>query len=919
MHRRSPLQRVVGGISALGALAALLAGVPCLLYIFAGSPLPGALPSGSEVLDTLGSRAISDNLLIEIVAVVGWVAWLQVAVSTVIEFAAWGRGRPAPRIRLAGPTQSGVRKLIATAALLLSNPNPAVALPVRQVAAVTMPLEADTPTPALVTVTPAMNASGATPVSAQALPTYRVVRYDTLWGLAEAHLGDPLRWPELFSINRDRPQADGRSLSDPDLICPGWTLHFPADAVGFSPVPLPAPAAPPSTPPSPAETREAPEPAPPTTSPATTSLPPMSTTTTAASAISVEPPSTATPTPSPADAPTNDAPESPDATVPWSLIGGGLAAAGLVALLNRLRRVEQRHRPVGTRPRLPRPELEEIERRLRHVADVDAAERLEVALRALAAGLAPLPQIPRVLAVRSNDQHIELLLDEHPPRPPMGFVATDHPRGWITDPDLDINDLRSLAAGAPSPLPSLVSLGTIDGEQLLIDLETAGLVTVAGTDAEGILQSVITQLATATWIDHVDLLVVTPASTADVAGAARVRRVADLDTAIAELRAVARSMDEALVACHSDSTLDARFSDHHDDGWIPTVLVSSLSLSDEQQRRLTEIVGGGLRGVAAVAPSTTPATWHLDVNAAKARLAPLGLVVNASMIQPDVAASLDELLTEAAITDNLDEPSSHDNEPLTPALVAPYIDPAFEIEVRVLGPVEIDGVNPIERRRAEELVAYLALHPKGASDDRIKTVLWRDRAPTTPTFNTTVSFARTALGQSANGEFHLPHYSAAERIYRLGPAVTTDLARLEARIKHARRCPPDLAVDTLRSALELVRGMPFEGARGYEWAYSEHIVAHAEAAISDAANQLAELCLAAGDHVGATWAARQGLKVCPADEGLYRALMKACHLAGDSAGAEAAFQELCDAVDALEPYDSLQEETLALRAARPRS
>jgi hypothetical protein len=128
-----------------------------------------------------------------------------------------------------------------------------------------------------------------------------------------------------------------------------------------------------------------------------------------------------------------------------------------------------------------------------------------------------------------------------------------------------------------------------------------------------------------------------------------------------------------------------------------------------------------------------------------------------------------------------------------------------------------------------------------------------------------------------------------------------------------------VAIETLRDALALVRGAPFEGARGYEWAYSEHIVAHAEAAIADAANRLAELYLAAGDHAGATWAARQGLKVCPADEGLYRALMKACHLEGDPAGAEAAFQELCDAVDALEPYDWLQTETLTLRRETPRS
>ncbi|MGD9754283.1 MAG: hypothetical protein AB7W59_25105, partial [Acidimicrobiia bacterium] len=654
MHRRSRLHRIVAGIGALGTIAALLAGVPLLLYALAGSPLPGALPAWNDIVDTLGSRGMSDNLLVDVLALVGWVAWLQVAASIVIEITAWGRGRPAPRLRLAGPAQPAVRRLIATAALLLSNPNPAAALPVAPVAAVAMPFEVAPPAP----VTPVgARASAASAATERALPTYTVVRYDTLWGLAESHLGDPLRWPELFALNQGRPQPDGRALSDPDLIRPGWTLHFPADALGLPAEPTPAPTSPQSTSPTtPAESCVPPEPAPPETAPATTALPPTSVPSTT-TAVSVAPPSTTAPSPAPPQPSANESPSSPDVTVPWPLIGGGLAAAGLVALLNRLRRVQQRHRPAGTRPHPQRPELEEIERRLRHVADLDAAERLDVALRALSAGLAPLPRAPRVLAVRSNDQHIELLLDERPPPPPKGFVATDHERGWITDPDLDINDLRALAAGAPAPFPSLVSLGTIDGEHLLIDIETAGLLTVAGDEADGVLRSVISQLATATWIDHVDLLVVTSASTADVAGAARVRRVADLDTAIAELRAIGRSMQEALAACASDSTLDARFSDHHDDGWIPTVLVSTEAPTDGQQRLLSEIAGVGLRGVAAVVPSRTAAEWHLDVSASQAHLAPLGLEIDVSTIEPNVAASLDELLTEAAITDELEEAS----------------------------------------------------------------------------------------------------------------------------------------------------------------------------------------------------------------------------------------------------------------------
>jgi DNA-binding SARP family transcriptional activator len=52
---------------------------------------------------------------------------------------------------------------------------------------------------------------------------------DTLSLIARRELGNAERWPELFDLNRDRPQPDGRRLEDPDLIQPGWTLTLPAD------------------------------------------------------------------------------------------------------------------------------------------------------------------------------------------------------------------------------------------------------------------------------------------------------------------------------------------------------------------------------------------------------------------------------------------------------------------------------------------------------------------------------------------------------------------------------------------------------------------------------------------------------------------------------------------------------------------
>ena len=64
-------------------------------------------------------------------------------------------------------------------------------------------------------------------------PVYVVQPGDTLWALAARYLGNPLRYQELFDLNRGISQADGHVLVDPNLIYPGMKLQFPADATGI--------------------------------------------------------------------------------------------------------------------------------------------------------------------------------------------------------------------------------------------------------------------------------------------------------------------------------------------------------------------------------------------------------------------------------------------------------------------------------------------------------------------------------------------------------------------------------------------------------------------------------------------------------------------------------------------------------------
>jgi hypothetical protein len=58
---------------------------------------------------------------------------------------------------------------------------------------------------------------------------HRVVRGETLWGLAERHLGDPYRWPEIYALNRTR-------ISDPNRLDVGQEIELPREAIGAQPL-----------------------------------------------------------------------------------------------------------------------------------------------------------------------------------------------------------------------------------------------------------------------------------------------------------------------------------------------------------------------------------------------------------------------------------------------------------------------------------------------------------------------------------------------------------------------------------------------------------------------------------------------------------------------------------------------------------
>ena len=235
---------------------------------------------------------------------------------------------------------------------------------------------------------------------------------------------------------------------------------------------------------------------------------------------------------------------------------------------------------------------------------------------------------------------------------------------------------------------------------------------------------------------------------------------------------------------------------------------------------------------------------------------------------------------------------------------APGAEVEMEVEVAVLGPVEIHGAaRGFTRAWSRELVVYLALHRNGVPNETWATALWPERVMAPSSLHSTVSVARRALGKAHDGTDHLPR---AHGHLALGPWVGTDWDRF---LRLVASDDPTL----WKEALTLVRGRPLEGLRSSDWSILDGTVPSMESTIVDVSGRLSGACLRAGDPLGAEWSARRGLLVSPYDERLFRMLMRAADAAGNPSGVESAMADLVRVVaDDIEPIESVHPTTLAL-------
>jgi DNA-binding SARP family transcriptional activator len=214
-------------VAAALALGALLVGLPAVLVASAGWPLPHSVPGWHQVEALLTGPGLPDSVLIDTLACLGWVCWTLLALSALVEIAAGLRHIPTPRLPALSPAQTLVAALVAalTLAPLLPRPGEAVS---SERAPVTHSATDLDPTPSVDQQDPTGHL---TLLVGDATYTCAVRPGDTLWDIAREWLGDPHRWPEIYRLNAGhRFPAVGGTLTDPDLIYPGWRLTLPDDA-----------------------------------------------------------------------------------------------------------------------------------------------------------------------------------------------------------------------------------------------------------------------------------------------------------------------------------------------------------------------------------------------------------------------------------------------------------------------------------------------------------------------------------------------------------------------------------------------------------------------------------------------------------------------------------------------------------------
>ncbi|MFI5733159.1 BTAD domain-containing putative transcriptional regulator [Kribbella sp. NPDC051587] len=915
------------GFVALLAIVAIVGGVPYVLLRFFGTPWPDQMPNWNVLVDELDVRAV-----LGIFAFFIWLAWLHFVICLIAEAVAEIRGHGlSPRVPLGGGSQHLARRLISAVVLIAGAAG--VGMPVASAVTAspgTVPTsvsvvqggEHESGAAFRQTEHRSTVLSGAVQHGAKTttgvrtnndqkgqVVKYTEVRpphgrnYDCLWDIAERYLGEGRRYKEIYDLNHNKLQPDGRRLTNPDLILPGWQVRLPADAKGAGVhtvrVNIDSPGK--SHEVNPVKPRVVAKTA--TPKPAKVAAHEQGgrwadqglesgSSVTIGSAASdpgaknIKPgdPTVGTPAHDPKTGESQPGdPAAGGTTVPDVVpvaadqgidltqagiygFGGTLLAAGLALALKRRRGWAQGPGPKAAGHR-------QTEVGLRLASDIPTAQFVDTALRQLGADMAKSGRpMPKVVAALVTDRALTLVLDPYEAQsaPPGPWQAIAEGTRWT----LRRGYAPTAEVTAPAPYPTLVTIGqNADGATVLVDLDTAnGIVSFGGVNnaSRDVVGSLAVELATNLWSEGAHVSMVGFGDDLSLLAPGRLSYWVRLDAALAE---VTRRTDAQVQACdrrNVASVAEARTTHPDPMLWGAEIIFVSAPPSPEEQDQLNRLAEDQKRGIAVVVVGDVISSpWRFVVdekNQAVCRL--LGLEVEAHSVTPEQVSELVALF-DAADSDALDKRRTEQNMPAY-EFAATDLSVAAPVEVDLLGPVEVDARGAIDDGRialSTEIIAFLAGQDYGVHPNVLAGAIW-PRGISDELRDSALEHTRRWVGKDAMYADESGRWMLNRSIVRVDWDVFRTLAK-QATMQEDPRA-------ALSTALGLVHGPAWADipAGRYSWLAASGIERRMAEAVVDAALKLAEASLTHNDGQTARTALQTGLSFSPASEDLWRATLR---------------------------------------------
>jgi DNA-binding SARP family transcriptional activator/nucleoid-associated protein YgaU len=583
-------------------------------------------------------------------------------------------------------------------------------------------------------------------------------------------------------------------------------------------------------------------------------------------------------------------------------------ASGAIHAIRRRRKRAMRRTPVAMAP--PSPESAALHHALLIDADNEEVDTLRTTLGALARDLSETDADVRPRVAQHSARHLDLVMT-HRATPPPGWTALDAGHLWTLT-DLPSVDGDSICAG-----PLLVSLGQPDDDgQLYLDLEAERVVSLSGErdTARSVALAMLLELALTPLADTLEVLVVGDLGPPEVAGLDHVTHVASWDDVAGDLVAWVEKSHAAVAENGWPNAFIARGIDPFHDALAPIVAASSEppppGLLDQLRRH-------PLATLAIVAVGDIDEATIIECQPDRLTIVDLNLECAPYPMKPETLDTIVELVHDTDEHPCTAEPATEPSSILETLLIDSDLhsdddfsdaEPAFEVLVRVLGDIRVQGGEPLAAKQTA-VVTYIALHGT-VSADKLEDAVWASATTSSrrKRLANTISECRAALGRH-----HFP--PASDGRYRAGPGIATDLSRFEHHIRRAAGQAPADAADSLLSALELITGPLFTyraaDRASFAWVDVENWISTWEVKVALAAQQCTELLLGLGRTDEAVDTAARILGIMPTHAGLTEALMRAHAANGDRLAVRRVFEEHVRALDALD-LDAPDDSTLSL-------